>query len=307
MDRLQAMQLFTRIVELGSFSRAAEQLSLPRASATQVIKRLEAHLGVRLLQRTTRQVTTTLDGAAYYQRCLAILGDIEEVEASFSQASRQPRGRLKVDLPASLGRLVVIPALPSFCERFPLVELEMGIGDRQVDLVREGVDCVLRLGELRESSLVARTLAPLDQVTCASADYLARYGMPRSLAEFGGHRAVGFASVSAAPAMALDFLKEGQLIHIPVPTTLSVNNGDAYLAACEAGLGIVQVPRYRVAEQLAEGALVEILPDLPPPVLPLAILYPHQRHLSPRVRVFVDWLVDLFSMPPVCRRPSRRA
>lgn len=292
MDRLQAMQLFTRIVELGSFSRAAEQLMLPRASATQIIKQLEAHLGVRLLQRTTRHVSTTLDGAAYYQRCTAILADIDETEASFSHAAHHPQGRLRVDLPASLGRIVVIPALPEFCERYPLITLDIGIGDRQIDLVRESVDCVLRLGELRDSSLVARRLTTLEQVTCASRAYIERHGIPATLAELDTHRAVDYVSASTGKSSPLEFIIAGRLETRSIPSILSVNNGDAYLAACEAGLGIVQVPRYRVSQQIAAGELVELLPDHRPPVLPLSALYPHHRHLSPRVRVFVDWLAE---------------
>ncbi|TAH44969.1 MAG: LysR family transcriptional regulator [Betaproteobacteria bacterium] len=293
MDRLQAMQLFTRIVELGSFSRAAEQLALPRASATQIIKQLESHLGVRLLQRTTRHVSPTLDGSAYYQRCVAILADIDETEASFSQAARHPQGRLKVDLPASLGRIVVIPALPDFCARYPEITLDIGIGDRYIDLVRESVDCVVRLGELRDSSLVARRLATLRQVTCASRAYADRHGLPAHLADLAAHRAVDYVSASTGKSSPLEFVVDGHIVTRTLPATLSVNNGDAYLAACEAGLGIVQVPRYRVEHQFASGELFELLPDSPPPALPLSVLYPHHRHLSPRVRVFVDWLAEL--------------
>lgn len=192
MDRLQAMRLFTRIVDLGSFSRAAEQLDLPRASATQIVKQLETHLGVRLLLRTTRQVSTTLDGAAYYQRCVAILAEIDDAEASFSQAARHPQGKLKVDLPGSLARLRVIPALADFYRQYPQITLEIGIGDRYIDLVRDGVDCVLRAGELADSSLVARRLTLLPQVTCASAAYLAEYGMPHTLADLAAHRVVDY-------------------------------------------------------------------------------------------------------------------
>lgn len=293
MDRLQAMQLFTRIVDLGSFSRAAEQLSLPRASATQIIKQLEAHLGVRLLQRTTRHVSPTLDGSAYYQRCVAILADIDETEASFSQAARHPQGRLKVDLPSSLGRIVVIPALPAFSERYPRITLDIGIGDRYIDLVRESVDCVVRLGELRESSLVARRLATLRQVTCASRAYVERCGVPATLAELDAHRAVDYVSASTGRQSPLEFVVGDRLETRSIPSNVAVNNGDAYLSACEAGLGLVQVPRYRVERELASGELVELLPDKPPPDLPLSVLYPHHRHLSPRVRVFVDWVAEL--------------
>ena len=292
-DLFQAMRLFTRIVELGSFSRAAEQQGLPRASATQIIKQLEAHLGVRLLQRTTRQVSTTPDGAAYHQRCVAILADVEEAEAAFSHAADDPQGRLKVDMPVSLGRLVVIPALPGFCARYPRITLDIGIGDRQIDLVREGVDCVLRLGELRDSSLVARRLNALEQVSCVSRGYALLHGTPATLDELNRHRAVDYVSPSSGKPLPLEFSVESRIETRSLRATLAVNNGDAYLAACVAGFGIVQVPRYRVAAALAAGELVEVLPAHPPPALPLAALYPQQRHLSPRVRVFVDWLAEL--------------
>ena len=190
MDRFQAMRLFTRIVELGSFSRAAENLGLPRASATQIIKQLEAHLRVRLLQRTT------LDGDAYYQRCVAILADIDEMESSFSQAAGQPRGRIKVDLSVSFCRLVMIPALPDFCARYPQIQVEVSVTDRQIDLIREGVDCVLRIGEPRDPSLVARRLMTLPQVCCASPAYLARHGVPAGLDGLAGHHAVEYHSAS---------------------------------------------------------------------------------------------------------------
>ncbi len=303
MDRFQAMRLYTRIVELGSFTRAAEQLDLPRASATQIIKQLETHLGVRLLQRTTRQVSVTHDGEDYYRRCLAILSDIEAAESSFSQAASHPRGRVKVDLPASIGRLLVIPALPAFCDRYPLIEIEIGVGDRQIDLVREGVDCVLRIGVLRDSSLAARRLADLEQASCASPAYLARHGTPATLADLERHRAVNYLSASTGRLVPLEFRVGGRVEAHTLPATVSVNNSDAYVAACEAGLGIVQVPRYRVESLLATGSLVELLPRHRPPSLPLSVLYPDQRNLPPRVRAFVDWLAELF-VPGAGRMPA---
>lgn len=295
MDRLQAMRLFTRIVDLGSFSRAAEQLDLPRASATQIIKQLETHLGVRLLLRTTRQVSTTLDGAAYYQRCVAILADIDEAEASFTQAARHPQGKLKVDLPGSLARLRVIPALADFYRAYPQITLEIGISDRYIDLVRDGVDCVLRAGELADSTLVARRLTLLPQITCASSDYLARHGTPQNLDELMAHQAVDYFSASSGKALPLEFVVAGQTQTLRLSAALAVNNADAYVAACEAGLGIVQVPLYHVAAQLAAGTLLELLPQQRPPALPLSVLYPQHRQLSPRLRVFVDWLAALFA------------
>ncbi|TBW33308.1 LysR family transcriptional regulator [Azotobacter chroococcum] len=294
MDRFQAMQLFARIVELGSFSKAAEQQGMSRASASALIRQLESHLGVRLLQRTTRQVSATLDGRSYYQHCLSVLGEIKEVESVLSQSAGHPRGRLKIDLPASLGRLLVIPALPDFYARYPEIVLEIGIGDRMIDLVREGVDCVVRIGGLSDSTLIARSLPALPQVTCASAGYLVRHGLPSSLDELEGHRCIDYLSATTGRLAPLEFAVDGRIETRSLPASLAVNHGEAYVAACEAGLGIVQVPRYHVERQLAAGSLVELLPQYSPPALPLTVLYPHHRHLTPRLRVFIDWLVALF-------------
>lgn len=295
MDRLDTMRLFTRIVELGSFSRAAEQLGLARASATQSIKQLEARLGVRLLLRTTRQVTPTVDGEAYYQRCLVILNDVDDLEAEFAHAGHHPRGRIRIDLSGSLCRLVLLPALPRFCATYPQIHLDITVSDRHIDLVREGVDCVLRFGGLGDVPHVARRLAQLPQVTCASADYLQRHGTPRSLADLVHHRAVDYVSAPNAKPVPLEFVIDGAVERTNLPATVSINSGEAYVAACEAGFGIIQVPRYHVARQLSAGSLREILPDCRPPALPLNVLYPPNRQLSARVRAFIDWLQDLFA------------
>lgn len=293
MDRLNAMRVFTRIVELGGFAKAADSLQLPRASVTILIKQLEAHLGVQLLQRTTRQISLTLDGAAYYPRCVRLLADLEETEAVFSAARHNPKGLLRVDMPAGVGRLMVIPALPQFTARYPLIELEIGLNDRTVDLIREGVDCVLRGGSALDESLVARPLATLDQVTCASPEYLQRCGTPRCLEDLKGHRMVEYFSNSTGKRYGLEFVVDGQLRLIDLPKHVAVNSSDGYLAACEAGYGLVQAPYYHVARQLKEGRLIEVLRDVPPPGMPLTALYPPHRQLSRRVRVFVDWLVEL--------------
>lgn len=297
MDRFQAMRLFTRIVELGSFSRAAEQLSLNRAAATQNIKQLEARLGVRLLARTTRQVTPTVDGAAYYERCVAILSDVEEAEAQFTQATRTPAGRVRLDLSAGMCRNVLLPALPEFTARYPQIRLEISVSDRPIDLLREGVDCVLRAGELRDIPLVARRLALLPQVTCASADYVARHGRPENPDAMTDHRAVDYFSAASGKAIPLEFLVDGQLVTRSLPANIALNSGDSYVAACVTGFGLIQVPYAFVAEGLANGTLCEILPAYRPPALPLSVLYPPNRQLSARVRVFIDWLVELFARP----------
>ncbi|ROL69558.1 LysR family transcriptional regulator [Pseudomonas chlororaphis] len=295
MDRFNAMRVFTRIVELGGFARAADSLQMPRASVSILIKQLEAHLGVQLLLRTTRQVSLTLDGDAYYQRCVRLLADLEETEAAFSVARHNPRGTLRVDMPAGIGRLLVIPALPAFSARYPLIELEIGLNDRPVELIREGVDCVLRAGPPLDDSLVARPLALMQQVTCASPAYLARHGTPQHLDELAGHQIVEFFSSVTGKRYGLEFMVDGEVREMPLPKGLAVNSADAYLAASEAGYGLVQAPYYHVARALRDGLLCEVLERVEAPPLALSALYPPHRHLSTRVRVFIDWLVELFA------------
>lgn len=295
MDRLEMMRLFTRIVELESFSRAAEQLGIARASATQSIKQLEARLGVRLLLRTTRQVTPTVDGEAYYQRCLVILNDVDDLEAEFSHAGRHPRGHIRIDLSGSLCRLVLLPALPRFCAAYPQIHLDITISDRHIDLIREGVDCVLRLGGLGDVPHVARPLAHLPQVTCASADYLRHNGIPHTLADLAHHHAVNYLSAPSGKPAPLEFVIDGTVERLNLPGIVSINSGEGYVAACAAGFGIIQVPLYHVERQLTEGSLCEILPGSRPPALPLNALYPPNRLLSARVRAFIDWLEELFA------------
>ena len=290
------MRVFTRIVELGGFAKAADSLQLPRASVTILIKQLEAHLGVQLLQRTTRQVSPTLDGAAYYQRCVSLLADLEETEAVFATRG-SPRGTLRVDMPSGIGRFLVIPALPEFSARYPNIDLEIGLNDRPVDLIREGVDCVLRGGLALDDSLVARPLAMMDQVTCASPAYLQRFGVPANLEELAGHQVVEYFSSSSGKRYGLEFQVGQALRLVDLPKQVAVNSADGYLAACEAGYGLVQTPYYHVMQQLQAGSLVEVLGAIKPPQLALTALYPPHRQLSPRVRVLVDWLVELCARP----------
>jgi LysR family transcriptional regulator for bpeEF and oprC len=291
MDRLDAMRVFVRIVELGSFTKAADDLQLPRATATHTIQQMEKRLGVRLLHRTTRQVSPTLDGDAYYQRCVRLLADVEEADAAFSQSAVAPKGKLRVDLQGTLGMHFVLPRIGDFFERYPEMELEIGMGDRLVDLVREGIDCVLRAGEPRDSSMVGRRVALLEQVTCASKGYLAQHGEPKTLDEFKTHRAVNYAS-AMGKLLPFEFIVDGERRTLQLRGSVTVSHADAYVACCEAGLGFVQLPRYHVQQQLADATLREVLHANRPPPMPVSVLYPHHRHLSPRVRVFVDWVAD---------------
>ncbi|WP_199099566.1 LysR family transcriptional regulator [Dyella sp. ASV21] len=294
MDRLQAMRVFIRIVELGSFTRAADDLNLPRATLTHTIKRLEERLGAHLLQRTTRRVRATRDGEVYYNHCVRLLGDLDAVEADFREAAVEPRGRLRVDLASSLARSTLIPALPEFFARYPQIELDLGTSDRFIDLVQEGVDCVLRTGELQDSTLVGRRIATLSQVTVASAGYVRRHGTPQTLADLQrGHVAVNWASPTTRRTSPLEFMVGRKLRELPLPAFITVSGTEAYLASCEAGLGIAQFPRYRIVDALARGELVELLPAMPPPSMPVSVLYSSQRHLPLRLRVFIEWVAAL--------------
>ncbi|MFL1480306.1 LysR family transcriptional regulator [Pseudomonas grimontii] len=297
MDRFNAMRVFTRIVELGGFAKAADSLQLPRASVTVLIKQLEAHLGVQLLQRTTRQVSPTLDGAAYYQRCVQLLTDLEETEAVFSTQRQNPRGVLSVDMPSGIGRLIVIPALPAFTARYPQIELDIGLNDRPVDLIREGVDCVLRGGLALDESLVARPLAMMDQVTLASPAYLERMGVPETFDDLARHQMVEYVSSASGKRFGLEFQLGAELRPVNLAKVVAVNSADGYFCACEAGFGLIQAPYYHAMNRLAEGSLVEVLPQLAVPKMALTALYPPHRQLSQRVRVFVDWLVELCARP----------
>jgi LysR family transcriptional regulator, regulator for bpeEF and oprC len=291
MDRFDAMQVFVRIVELQSFTKAADDLQLPRATVTHTIQQLEKRLGVRLLHRTTRHVSATLDGEAYYQRCQRLLSDVEEAESAFSQSAAAPRGKLRVDLQGTLAMHFLLPNIGSFFARYPEIELEIGLGDRLVDLVRENIDCVLRAGEPRESSMVGRRVALFEQVTCASAGYLAKFGEPATLESLRAHRAVNYASASGK-VMPFDFLVDGERRALQLRGSATVSHADAYVMCCEAGLGLVQLPRYHVERQLADGRLREVLAQFRPAAMPVSLFYPHHRQLSPRVRIFVDWVAD---------------
>lgn len=299
MDRLQAMQVFTRVVESNSFSRAADTLDMPRASVTTIIQNLEAFLGVRLLQRTTRRLNLTPDGAAYYERCVRILTDIEETEQSFHEGARNPRGKLRVDMPGSIGRLIVLPQLCEFHTRYPDIELMVGLGDKPVDLIQEGVDAVIRVGTLQDSSLVARRVGVFQGVTCASPEYLERHGEPNTLEDLENHYAVNYFSSRTGRIIDWDFLVDGKPVEVKMKGAVAVNDADAYLNCGLDGFGIIQPARLMALPYLRSGQLKEVLPQWKTQPMPISVVYPHNRHLSPKVRVFVDWVAELFERCPL--------
>lgn len=295
MDRFDALQLFTRIVELGSFTRAAGALDIPRATATHAIKMLEERLGARLLERTTRQVRPTPDGQVFYERCKHILGDLDDAESALSTAMANPRGSLRLDLHGAHANLIILPRIQEFHRRYPQIELVISSGDRLVDLVGEGIDCVVRAGQPRDSSLVARRLALMPEVVCASPDYLDRHGRPRHPEELAAHQAVGFFSSNHDIRYPFSFLIDGEMTKFEVGGWISVNDAECYSTCALSGCGLIQVPRFRVEEHLRSGRLEEVLTEWPSPGLPVSALYPYHRQLSPRVRVFVEWLSALYA------------
>lgn len=293
MDRIERLRLFIRIVERGSFTAAATDIGMPRSTATEAMKQLEADLGARLLDRTTRHVAPTIDGAAYYRRCLAILGELDEADSAVRGGT--PQGLLRVDAHSLLTRTILLPRLPAFLERYPLIDLHLGQGDRLVDLLREGVDCVIRAGDQQDSAMIQRRLCTITEVTVASPAYLARHGIPASPEALDGHTMVGFVSSLTGDVLPLEFMVAGRRREIRLPSRVTVNNSDTMADLARLGFGLIQAPRYRFADDLASGRLVEVLADTPPSPTPLSALYPQNRHLAPRVRAFIDWAVEVFA------------
>jgi DNA-binding transcriptional LysR family regulator len=293
MDRFNRMQLFVRIVERGGFAAAASDLGLGRSSATEAIKQLEHDLGARLLERTTRHVTATREGQAFYERCIAILADVEEAESAARDA--EPHGLLRVDAHPVLTRTFLLPKLDAFLARYPKLDLQLGQGDRYVDLVREGVDCVIRSGEVSDSGLIMRRLGAITEITCASPAYLERHGVPRSWSALEGHVTVGFISSRTGDVMPLEFVVKGKTRLVHLPARVTVNNSDTFTDLARHGHGLIQVPRYRLIRDLEAGSLVEVLVETPPSPTPLSVFYPQNRHTSPRLRVFIDWVTEIFA------------
>nr|WP_297458857.1 LysR family transcriptional regulator [uncultured Halomonas sp.] len=294
MDRFDAMTLFVRIVESGSFTRAANALDIPRATATLAIQQLERRLGVRLLERTTRQVRPTPEGQAFCERCVQLLAELEDAEATLRPVASNPAGVLRVEMHGTHARLIVLPHIRAFRQRYPGLDLIVTSGDRRVDLVGEGVDCALRGGVPNDSSLIARKLAELPQVICASPGYLESAGYPNHPDELHEHQVVRFFSGNNATDSTLDVIVDDRVQSFEASGWMTVNDASSYVVAALQGCGLIQLPRFSVENKLARGELVEVLPGWQKPSLPLYAVYPQRRQLSPRVRVFLDWVIALY-------------
>ena len=292
MDRIDLMKIFLRVAATGSFSQAADQLAMPRPTVSLAVQQLEAQLGTRLLHRTTRRVQLTQDGQAYFERCKDVLDDVDELQTMFHQPEGTAlRGRVRIDMSTGIARHMVLPRLPELLQRHPQLEVEVSSTDRRVDLVREGFDCVIRVGPVAEPGLVARPLGQVRVATCASPGYLARKGMPQSLADLAQHELVHYVSTLGTKSAGFETMaKDGAPQFHPMPGRITVNSAEAYLGACAAGLGLIQAPLLGVRELIDRGLLTEVLPHHPAPPMPVTLLYPHRRHLPQRVRVVMDWL-----------------
>jgi len=292
MDRLDAMEVFTRIVEARSFTKVAADIGLPRSTLSDAIRGLEDRLGATLLHRTTRVVRPTSDGRAFYQRCLAILSEVEDAENAFSGST--PRGQLRIEVHGILARHFLLPALPTFLSANPGLEILIREGDRLADLLREGVDCALRVGAPVDSDMIGRKLADLEEITCASPAYLKEYGTPQTLDDLRNHQMIGFQSTATGAVMPLEFQTTDGLKKMLLPAPVIVNGADTLAHCARLGLGLIQKPRYSAAEDIAKGHLVEVMSHMPPSPSPVSVFYTRDRHLSLRVRTFIDWTVTLF-------------
>jgi DNA-binding transcriptional LysR family regulator len=295
MDSLDTLRIVLRVAELGGFARAADSLELSKAAVSIAVQRLEASLGTQLFHRTTRRVQLTADGQAFYERARDLLDDMDELHGMFQRDGGALKGRLRVDMPAGMASMFVIPRLPEFLDRHPELSIEISGTDRRVDVVREGFDCVIRIGTLEDSSLVARPLGAVRLINCASPGYLRRHGTPRTIEDLRHHRLVYYAGTLGQRPLGFEYPDGDGHAAMPMAGAVTVNNGAAYEAAAVAGLGIIQVPATAMQARLAAGELVEILPDIAPPPMPIALLYAQRRNLPRRVRVFMDWIAQILA------------
>ena len=305
MDKFSAMQAFVRVVEAGTFTKAADSMDVPKPTITRLIQDLERELDTKLLNRTTRKVTVTVDGAAYYEQASRLLGEVHELESSMSRAKASPRGRLRVDVPASIGIAVIIPALPNFHARYPDIQLDLGVSDRQIDMLAENVDCVIRGGELTDQSLVARRIGDVYLQAAATPEYLKRHGVPQHPQELESkHRLIRYASPRTGKILAFEFYKDGETVEVNGHYHLSVNDSNAYVAAGLASLGVMHSASFLVQDYISAGRLEPLFPGWCTQSIPVHVVYPPNRHLTNKVRVFVDWVAELFATSDLIQRKT---
>lgn len=295
-NQMQAMRVFVRVVEAGTFTKAADSLRIPKPTVTKLVQALENHLRIKLLNRTTRRVTVTPDGSAYFERVVRLLGDLDDIESSVTHAKEKPRGRLRIDAGAAVTSYIILPALPDFLAKYPDIAVECGVSDRPADLIGDNVDCVIRGGPLLEPSLVARHIGDMRWMTCATPEYLAKHGRPTHPTDLeSGHVLAGYFYPRSGRMRPLIFERDGKRIEIPSNPRVAVNDSGAHFSSLRAGLGLGQIISFIVSAADAQQQLLSVLQDWQPAPLPVHVLYPANRHLSTKVRVFVDWVADLFA------------
>ncbi len=297
MDQLLSLRVFVRVAETRSFTKAAESIGLPKASVSNYVQALENSLGTRLLHRTTRKVSLTQDGMVYLTRCKDLLVNADELSTLFQKSAEELTGKIRVDMSSRMARIRIIPKLPEFLNRYPRVQIELGSTDREVDLINEGYDCVIRAGTLDDSNLVSKKLMDMTIINCASPKYLKQHGTPKTLADLKNHYLVNYVSNLGEKEERFEYWDGKRFAEVPMKNRVTVNNAESYLAACLAGLGIIQVPKNTLHEALRNKTLIEILPHLRAESMPVSVIYPNRQNLPKRVRVFMDWIVEVLSEP----------
>lgn len=296
MDQLSALRVFVAVVDAGSFARVSEKMAIPRSTVTTLIQGLEAHLTTKLLNRTTRHVAVTTDGALYYERAMRIISDIDELDASFTKLRDNAAGRIRVEMASAFSDAIVIPALNTFHARYPDIRVDIGIGDRNADYMAEGIDCALRAGAPTDQSIIARQVAEMHFATCASPEYLKRFGIPRHPDDLRqNHKFVGYFKSHTGKGFPFNLRRSEEHFEFNPSLSFSVSDSRSYMVAAERGLGIAQLPEFAARQAIASGRLVALLPDWEREPMALYVVYPPNRHLSNKVRVFVDWLIQLFA------------
>lgn len=298
MGRLEAIKVFTRVAETRNFSKTADALDMPRGTVSRIIQTLEGQVGVRLLTRSTRQVNLTDAGKMYYERCKKILEELSDVEAELSNVKSVPSGTVRVDTTGTITEALIMPSLDEFLREFPDIDVRVGLAERNIDLIQEGVDCVIRAGALEESSLVARRVGNAKIITCASPAYLTKHGIPESIEDLGNHLAVNYVSAKTGKLLPFEFEVDGETAKVSLNGKVAVNEGIAYINAAVRGFGIIQPSRYIVADLLQSGVLQEIMPAFRSPTIPLSIVYPHRSHISSATRAFTNWITEICARNP---------
>ncbi|MBA6043407.1 LysR family transcriptional regulator [Pseudomonas sp. PA-1-2A] len=296
MDRIEQYRVFVQVAELGSFIQAARLMRLPRASVSAAIQQLEANAGTRLLHRTTRKVSLTADGTQLLLKARQVLLDIDDIDQLFNSHQEQVMGRLEVDVPSRIARRLVMPALAEFLRRYPGLQLGLGSTDRAIDLVQEGVDCVIRFGTPQNSSLVVKPLGKVLLVNCASPAYLAEFGVPTQPCDLQNrHVCIGYSTSAGGQETAWEYCVDGTAQAVMMPSRVVVNNAESYIAGCCAGLGLIQVPLFDVQHLLDSGELVEVMAAYRPAPMCVSVLYPTRRQRSRRLGAFIDWFAALMA------------